>query len=67
MPGVVLPQVQGFAHLFVELHEVLVSAFLQPVPVPVDGSTALWCISHLSQFCVICKPGEGTLSHHPDH
>ncbi|KAK4809169.1 hypothetical protein QYF61_006427 [Mycteria americana] len=48
--GGILPQVQVFALLLVELHEVPLSLFLQPVEVPLDGSTTLWCISHPSQF-----------------
>lgn len=30
----------------------LVSPFLQAVQVPLDGSTALWCICHSSQFAI---------------
>ncbi|KAK4826285.1 hypothetical protein QYF61_007132 [Mycteria americana] len=59
--GLVPPQVQDFALHPVELYEVPVSPFLQPVQVPLDGSTTLWHISHSPQFCVICKRAEGTL------
>ncbi|KAK4832374.1 hypothetical protein QYF61_022229 [Mycteria americana] len=56
VPGVVPPQEeQDFALLLVELHEIPVSPFLQPVKVPLDGSTTFWPISHSSQFCVISK------------
>ena len=48
--GVVPPQVQDFALLLVEPHEVPVSPFLQPVQVPLDGSPTLWCVSRSSQF-----------------
>ena len=58
---VVLPQVQDFTLPLVEFHEVLVSLFLQPVKVPLDGTTTLRCISHSFQFCVIYKFAEGTL------
>lgn len=34
--------------------------FLQPVEIPLDGSTTFWCINHSSQICIICKP-EGAL------
>lgn len=37
-----------------ELHEVPVDSLLQTLEVPLNGSTTHQCISHLSQFCVIC-------------
>ena len=49
------------APLFVELHEILVNPFFQPVEVLLDGSTTLQCISQSSQFGVIRKLAEGTL------
>ncbi|KAK4811173.1 hypothetical protein QYF61_019804 [Mycteria americana] len=58
--GVVPPQVQDFAPPLTELYEDPVSPFLQPVEVPLDGSTTLWCIHHSSQFCVISKLAEGS-------
>ncbi|KAK4831590.1 hypothetical protein QYF61_018350 [Mycteria americana] len=61
VPGVIPSQVSDLALLLIELHEVLASPFLQPVKVPLDASTTLWCISHSSQFCVISKLAEGTL------
>lgn len=48
----ILPQVQDFAHSLVEADEVPVSPFLQVAELPLDGSTALWCISLL--FPVFC-------------
>ena len=52
----------GFAIPFVELHEVPVGSFLQPVKVLLDGSMTLWCRGcHSSQFGVICKHAEGIL------
>ncbi|CAM9285466.1 unnamed protein product, partial [Bubo scandiacus] len=42
--GVVPPQVQDYALLFLELHEVLVIPFMQPVEVPLDDSMTLWHI-----------------------
>ena len=36
-----------------------------PAEVPLNGSTALWGISHSSQLCVINKVAEG--AHHPLH
>ena len=61
VPGVVPLQVQDFAVLFVELHEIPLSPVLQPVQIPLDGSTATWCISRSSQYCVICKLAEVVL------
>ncbi|KAK4830289.1 hypothetical protein QYF61_009492 [Mycteria americana] len=61
VPGVVPSQVQDFALALVELHGAPASPFLQPVKVPLDGRTALWYISHYSQFGVICKLAEGAL------
>ena len=46
---------------FVELHEVFFCPSLQPVKVPLNGSTALWCISHSSQLRIIGKLAEGAL------
>jgi len=48
MPEIVPSQVQDFAFSLVELREVPVSPFLQPVKVILNGSTTLWCISHFS-------------------
>ncbi|GAB0181886.1 cAMP-dependent protein kinase inhibitor alpha [Grus japonensis] len=59
--GVVPPQAQDFALPLVELCEIPVSPFLQPVEVPLDGITAFWYIIHSFQFGVICKLAEGTL------
>ena len=55
--GVIPPQMQNF----VELREVPLSPILQPVEVPLNGSTTIWCISHPSQFCIICELAEGAL------
>jgi len=53
--------VQDFSFLLVELHEVPVNPFLQPVAVLLDGGTTFWCISHSPQFDVIIKLAKGTL------
>jgi len=45
--GVIPLQVQDF----VELHEIPVGPFLQPVEVPLDGSTTSWSMNSSSQFC----------------
>lgn len=58
--SVLPPQVQDFAFCFAEHCEILVSLFLQPVKVPLDGNVTFWCISHSSQFSVIHKLAEGT-------
>ncbi|KAK4832711.1 hypothetical protein QYF61_025172 [Mycteria americana] len=60
--GIVPLQVQDFALPLVEPQEVPVSPFLQAVEIPLDGSPTLWCIRHLSQFCVISRLAESTLS-----
>ncbi|XP_009877595.1 PREDICTED: uncharacterized protein C12orf50 homolog [Apaloderma vittatum] len=47
--------------LFLPLSNIPLSPTLQPFQVTRIGSTALWCVSHPSQFCAISKLGEGTL------
>lgn len=54
-----LPCGQDFAFSLVELHEVPISPYLQPVNVPLEDSTTLWCISHYFLICV--KLAEGML------
>ena len=61
VPWVVPSQAQDSTVLLAELHEVSVAPFLQPVKVPLAGTTTLWCISQSSQFDVISKLAEGTL------
>ena len=39
----------------VELHDASLSPIFQAHKVLLDGSTTIWCSSHSSQFCVICK------------
>jgi len=52
---VVVPvQVEGFALPLAELHEVPVSAFLQPVEVPLDGSMTLWMKEESSLLPILC-------------
>lgn len=46
----------------VELCDVCVRPFLQPVEVPLDDHMTLWCIGYSSQFIVICKLAESGLS-----
>lgn len=66
VPGIIPSQVQNLALLVVELREVPLSQLLQPVQVPLDGSTSIWCMSHSSQFCVAFKTAGGyALSPHP--
>jgi len=59
--GVVPPQVQNVALLHVDLHEVPVSPFPQPVEVSLGGSTTPWFISHSSLFGIICRLADGKL------
>lgn len=53
LPGFIPSQMQEFIFPSVELHEIHVSPFIQPVKVPLKGSTTLWCVSHSSQFHII--------------
>lgn len=59
--GILPPHMQDFAHLLAELHETFVSPPLQPVQVPLDGSTTLWHFRSSSQFLITCKLAKGTL------
>lgn len=69
MPAVAYPLMQDFVILPVEAHEVSVSPCLQPVEVPLDGSTTLWHINPSSQLSAISRVAESTRSaphhHHP--
>lgn len=57
---------ETFAFPFVEIHEIPIDPFLQAVKVPLNSGTTIWCISHSSQFCLICDLAAGELlSHHP--
>ena len=56
--GVIPPQLQDFVFPFVELYEVPVGPFLQPVS---NGSTSVWSISHSFQFCIMYKLAEGAV------
>jgi len=39
----------------------LQNSLAQPVQVFLNGSTTIWCITHFSQFCVVCLFDEGAL------
>lgn len=52
---IVPSQMQNFAFVFAELHEVPVGLFLQPVETPLNGSRALQQISSFPQFNIIHK------------
>jgi len=58
---ITLPQIQDLALHLGELHEISLSLILQPVQVPVNGSTTSWCTRHPSQFCIICEAAEDAL------
>lgn len=58
--GVVLLQVQDLT-LLVELQNNPVSPFLQPLHIPLNGSTIAWCMNHCSQCRIIRKLVEGML------
>jgi len=61
LSGVVSLQMQDFAFPFGKLHDVPVCPFLQPVEVPLHGSTIIWCINCSSQFRIICRLAEDAL------
>jgi len=54
-------QVQNFALLIIELHDVPGGPFLQPVMVPLDGSTTLRCTSAAPLCGFVSKLAEGAL------
>lgn len=45
----------------VQLHELPICLLLDPIEVPLSGRTTTQCISHSSQFCIICKIAEVTV------
>lgn len=53
--GRIPPQREGLAFSFVESYEVFVSPSLQPVKVPLNGSTTNWSINPSSLLCILCK------------
>lgn len=57
----ILPCGQDFAFSLVELYAVPISLYLQLVQVPLEGSTALWHVSHCFLVCVTSKLAEGTV------
>ena len=61
MHGVVLLQGQDFALPFADLREVPVGPFLQPVEVPLHGSTPIQSVNYSFQFSITCKPAEHAL------
>ena len=56
MPGVVPPQVQDSALPLFELHELLVSPFLQRFMVPLNRNTNILSTNHSSQIFIVCLP-----------
>lgn len=60
--GVIPSWGQDFAFPFFELHKFPVGSFLQPVKVPQNGTKTIWCISHCSWYCTICKLADGAVS-----
>lgn len=44
-----------------------VGPFVQPVEVPVKGSTTIWFTSHSLQYHIICRLAEDAVSYHPSH
>lgn len=55
VPGPVLPQVENFTILHVQLHDVPVRPVLQSEEVLLNGDTTIWHISYSSPFCIISK------------
>lgn len=65
---VISAQVQNFAFPFVELDDILVGAFLQPVKIALNSSTTVLSIRHSSQFFIHGRYAESTpASHCPGH
>lgn len=58
---VIFPRGRIWHSTYAELLEVSASPFLQPVQVPLDGSTALWYLSHSLWCSTLCRLGESTL------
>jgi len=56
--GLFTPQAQELAFPHVELHEIPVGLLLQPVEVPLHGSTT---VSYSSQLSNICKLAESVI------
>ena len=54
-------QVQYSIFALVKPHLVPLCPALQPIQVLLNGSTALWCVSHTSQLFIISRLAEGTL------
>ena len=59
--GLFLPRSMTLHFPLLNFMRFLFSPFLQPVEVPVDARTSIWCISHSSQFCIICQADKGAL------
>lgn len=57
--GVVPPQMHDFSLPLVEPNEIPCCPILQPVLVPLNGSTTIWCMSYSFQFCILCEVAEG--------
>lgn len=60
MHKVIPLEVQNFTFPFVVLLEIPLGPVLQPVQVPLKGSTTISCTSHSTQFYIMCKLAEGT-------
>jgi len=54
VPGIIPSHGKHLAFPFAELHKAPVSLLLQPIKVLLNESTPICCISHFSQFCIIC-------------
>lgn len=61
LAGIVPPQEKDLAFPFTELHEILLSLLVQPVQVPLNGSTTIWFANDSSQLYIICKVGKSAL------
>lgn len=61
LPRFIPSQMQEFIFPSVELRKIRLSPFIQPVKVPLKGSTTLWCVSHSSQFHIIYELAESAL------
>ena len=54
---------QDLALGFVKSHKVHLGPLLEPVYIPLNSISSLWCVDNTSQLCVISKLGEVALEH----
>lgn len=60
--GIVPTHLQDLAVRPIEFHEVCMSPLLKPIQVPLDGTSSLQCVSHITQFGVVSRLADGAFS-----